>query len=269
MMASAEAQTQTHATLNFAGDRSSGGIWSNTRPEIVTQTLVGHKVQFSNARKLAVAPTVGVEGFEITTAPLDAYHWDDQDWIANTYMPSAVELVRRVTGADFAAPILNDVLIRDTGDARRAPAAQFVHIDQDRVAARLMLAAAAGGDEEVARYSRAAIFNVWRSITPPPQDVPLALCDQRTGKEADWVIGKTIEPEYPYPIPYMSAVYDDGLSWYYYPDMSLDEALVFKNFDNDPGQPLGCLHAAFKLEEVADDAVPRASAETRIAAFFN
>ena len=261
-------ETHTHAILNFAGDRSNGGIWSNTRPETVTQTLVGHDVHFKDARNLAVPPTVQVEGFEIATAPLDSYHWDDADWIANIYMPSAVELVRRVTGADFVAPIINEVLIRDTGDVRRAPAAQFVHIDQDRGAAGLMLAATAGGEETVARYSRATIFNVWRSITPPPQDVPLALCDQRTGKEADWVVGKTIEPEYPFPIPYVSSVYDEGLRWYYYSDMSVDEALVFKNFDNGPAQPLGCLHAAFQLEGVADDAVPRASAETRIAAFF-
>lgn len=267
-MAVAEAQSRVSATLNFAGDRSNGGIWSNTRPETITQTLVGHEVHFSDARALAVAPTVGVEGFEIAISPLDGYHWDDPDWIANVYMPDAVELVRRVTGADFAAAIVNEVLIRDTGDVRRAPAAQFVHIDQDRGAAMLMLAVAAGGEATVADYSRATIFNVWRSITPPPQDVPLALCDQRTGREADWVIGKTIEPEWPYPIPYVSTVYSEELNWYYYPDMSVDEALIFKNFDNGPGQPFGCLHGAFKLQAVADDAVPRASAETRIAAFF-
>lgn len=267
-MALADAPAPTRARLNFAGDRTNGGIWSNGTPEITTQTLVGHGVEISDARQLAVAPTVAVEGFEIATAPLDGYHWDDEDWIVTVYMPHAVDLVRRVTGADFVSPVHNGVLIRDTGDVMRAPAAQFVHIDQDRAAAGPMLVTAAGDAETVAQYSRATIFNVWRSLTPPPQDVPLALCDQRTVDEADWVVGKTIEPQIPYPIPYVSSVYNDRLGWYFYADMSVDEALIFKNFDNGAGQPLGCLHGAFQLSDVADGAVPRASAETRIAAFF-
>ena len=263
-----EAFAQTRVPLNFAGDRTNGGIWSNGTPEITTQTLHSHLVDFQDARRLASPPSVEVEGFQIADAPTGPYDWHDNDWVVKTYMPHCVDLVGRLTGAGYAAPVHNSILIRDTGDVRRAPAAQFVHIDQDREAAEAMLVTAAGDAGTVARYRRAAIFNVWRSLTPPPQDVPLALCDQRTSDEADWVVGKTIEPQVPYPIPYVSSVHNPGQSWYYFSGMGIDEALVFKNYDSDSGRSLGCLHAAFSLPGVPTGTVPRASAETRIAAFF-
>ncbi len=150
----------------------------------------------------------------------------------------------------------------------RAPAAQFVHIDQDRPTGARMIAAAAGA-ETAARYGRSIILNIWRTLTPPAQDVPLALCDQRTLDEADWVLGRTIEPYMPDPTPYLSSVFTPRQSWYYFSDMSTNEALVFKNYDSRIGMPLGSLHSAFKLPGSPANAVPRASAETRIVAFFD
>ncbi len=263
-----DAPVQARADLNFAANRDDGGIWSNGTPEITTQVLAPHSVGFRDARHLRVPPSVDREGFEIAHAPVGSYAWHDDRWVADVYMPHCVALVRKVTGADHVAAIQKGVLIRDTGDVSRAPAAQFVHIDQDRGAAQPMLLEAAGSAQELAKYKRRTIYNVWRSVTPPPQDMPLALCDQRTVDEVDWVVGKTIEPNIPYPIPYVSSVYNAGHAWYYYSDMSLDEALVFKNYDDGAGQALGCLHGAFKLADVAAGAAPRASAETRIAAFF-
>jgi len=252
--------------LNFAGNRTDGGIWSNGTPEITTQVLESHTVAIRNARNLADRPSLEREGFDIFEAPVGPYHWQDAQWIERTYIPHCVALVKRVTRADLV--VASGLLIRDTGDRSRPPAAQFVHLDQDRAAAKPMLARLAGSSEALASYARATVFNVWRSITPPPQDIPLALCDQRTLDEADCVVGKTIEPQLPSPIPYLSSVYNRRQRWLYYSDMNPDEALVFKNFDNAPGQSLGCLHGAFKLPSVPADVVPRASVELRLGAFF-
>ena len=98
--------------------------------------------------------------------------------------------------------------------------------------------------------------------------MPLALCDQRTVSESDWVVGKTISKKTPDPVPFVSSVGNGHQRWYYFSDMTPDEVLVFKQYDSDASQPMGCLHGAFKLHGVPADVVPRASVEARMMAFF-
>ena len=265
----ADANILAHAALNFAGDRSDGGVWSNHNPAITTQKLTAHEVIIRDARHLATAPSITAEGFQIQRALVGGYDWYDQTWLTQIYLPHCLELVRQVTGATRVVPVHASVLIRDTGNSAFAPAAQFIHIDQDRAAAAMMVAMAAGEDQAVASASRTAIFNVWRSKTPPPQDVPLAIADQRTLEEADWVVGKTVEPQMDYATPYVSSVFNPRQRWFYFSDMDVDEALVFKNYDSDKGRPLGCLHGAFRLPAMAAGTVPHASAEIRVIACFN
>ncbi|MFC3172702.1 CmcJ/NvfI family oxidoreductase [Novosphingobium bradum] len=258
----------TTALLNFAGDRSNGGIWSNTSPSRTTQVLTGACVVMADARQLSPEADLEREGFRLVEFPVAGADFLDPGWVAGTYMAACAALVARLTGAFRVVPVHPSVVVRNTGDSAFAPAAQFVHIDQDRGAARAMVAIAAGEDRALQGARRTAIYNVWRALTPPPQDVPLALCDQRSAREADWVTGQTIEDHIPAPIPYVSSVADPGQRWFHYPDMTLDEALVFKNYDSDPTRPLGCLHGAFRLEGAPATSVPRASAEARMVAFF-
>ena len=42
-------------------------------------------------------------------------------------------------------------------------------------------------DVELARYPRWAMYNMWRAVTPPPQDFPLAVCDARSVAPGDEV----------------------------------------------------------------------------------
>ncbi|MDG2002387.1 MAG: hypothetical protein P8J20_03560, partial [Novosphingobium sp.] len=121
------------APLNFAADRSGGGVWSNFSPEIRTQKLAALPVAFTDARSLAAPPSLEREGFELHRLPLGGYGWHDEDWLAQTYVPRSVELIREITGAPFVTPFLDAMtIIRDSGNPEFPPAADFVHFDQSR-----------------------------------------------------------------------------------------------------------------------------------------
>jgi hypothetical protein len=269
-MALAEPLTPAIATaLNFAADRSDGGIWSNLTPEIITQKLEPNAVEIRDARKLAEASSLAREGFTIAELDAGPGRYDDPEWVERVYVPACVELVRQLTGAKHVANFYPGVLIRDTGNPKAAPAAEFVHLDQTRESALPFYERAVDEDART-QFPRMQIYNVWRTLTPPPQDVPLAICDQRTLDERDWVVGRTVEPNFPEGVPYVSSVFNAEQQWYHFSDVRTDEVIVFKGYDSDRSAPFGCLHGAFKHAEAARSAsVPRASAEMRVFALFD
>ncbi len=257
-----------HAELNFAASRGDGGIWSNAQPEIITQQLLAHDVEISDARLLPSPSSLEAEGFEVCRMALSGASWTDPQWIAQHYLPRACELVGELTGAAHVAPFYGGLtLTRDTGDPQSARAAEFVHLDQTRASVAPFLEMDAS-PEIRAKYRRVKIFNVWRPITPPPQDVPLALCDQRSLAESDWTIGRTVEPSFPDGVPYISSVFNPRQKWFYFSDLSLDEVIIFKGYDSDRTAPMGCLHGAFRNPHVPVGTIPRASVELRLFAFF-
>jgi len=252
----------TIATLSFAADRSPGGVWSNFAPHLRTQALLPQSVDIADARQLGKPARLEEEGFVLRHARVPDPNWRDADWIERIYVPSCIDLVRSLTGSVHAAPLHAGALIRDSSRRAGAPAADFVHLD-NMPEAGIRFAERVFPAEILAAATRIRVFNVWRVITPPPQDVPLALCDQRHVDRNDWVVGETVEPDYE-GAPYIASLVNPAQRWFYFPDMTEDEALVFKGFDSAPDAPFGCLHGAFRLHETNCVAVPRKSVETRV-----
>ncbi len=73
------------------------------------------------------------------------------------------------------------------------------------------------------------------------------------------------------PIRSMTVVYypNPNHRWFYFSNMAVDEALVFKSFDSDPDRPTRVPHTAFKNPLAGWDAPSRRSIETRVVALFN
>lgn len=256
-------QARVTGELNFAADRSPGGIWSNFSPHLRTQALLAQKIELRDARRLPTAPDLDREGFALARHPIENPDWTNESWVAETYTPASVELVRRLAGAAYAAPFHPGVLLRDAAGRNGAPAADFVHIDNTREAALHFFERAVPADIR-RRYERVRVFNVWRATTPPPQDVPLAVCDQRTVDERDWVIGETVEPTMSEGAPYVASMANTAHRWYFFSDLTPDEVIVFKGFDSNPAEPFGCLHGAFRHPDPGAVTVPRGSAEMRV-----
>jgi hypothetical protein len=131
---------------------------------------------------------------------------------------------------------------------------------------------------------RYAIINVWRNIAPEPVVThPLALCDAASVRPEDLVV---FEIHYHDRIgENYFAKHADGHKWYFYPDLTRDEALLIKQWDSfgelartngahaDAAAPdAPCtfsFHSAFEDPTTPDDAPERWSIEVRCVALYD
>jgi hypothetical protein len=114
---------------------------------------------------------------------------------------------------------------------------------------------------------RFAIVQVWRPIRHPVETFPLAICDARTLSPDDLVISERI---YPNRVGQTYAItYNPAHTWYWFPHMRREEALVFKVFDSaNDGRARWTAHTAFQDPTAPPNARPRESIEIRTLAFF-
>jgi len=124
---------------------------------------------------------------------------------------------------------------------------------------------------DLGAYRRWAMYNVWRAITPPPQDFPLALCDARSVSPTDEVTVTAITEELQGNIVHdtVSYVHNPAHRWYYFPDMTIDEVIVFKSGDSDHSGAVRVAHTAFTDPTCPPGVPTRASVEMRALAVFD
>ncbi len=120
--------------------------------------------------------------------------------------------------------------------------------------------------EELLRR-RFAIVQVWRPIRHPVETYPLAICDARSISPDDFVVS---ERRYPNRVGQTYAItYNPKHSWYWFPRMRREEALVFKVYDSaKDGRARWSAHTAFEDPTSPPSARPRESIEIRTLAFF-
>jgi hypothetical protein len=158
----------------------------------------------------------------------------------------------------------------DAGKFNNSLPARFIHVDVSDVTARQF--AVRSEPKDVGRpLRRFAHYNVWRALSPPPQDIPLAVCDARSLApgdlvEADAVFDVAGVPEWSF--EGWVVRYNPLHRWSYFSAMTRDEALVFKTNDSDPSEPHCVAHSAFDDPSCPAGVPPRASIEMRATAYW-
>jgi hypothetical protein len=201
----------------------------------------------------------------------------DSGQLDTTYTDEVKDLVKEATGADEVVP-LGWVIRRANQDLNGAqPPATDVHVDMHpgRADARLSAASPRGKP-----YRRAIMTSLWRAFSPPPQDCPLALLDYRSVDDAEGEPnlllfvdqlpdpGNVPDIEDPDAMPAGSIfVHQPRHRWWFFPDLTADEVLLFKLHDTDHQVAWRVPHTAFEAPYAAD-ANPRESVEYRTIAFF-
>jgi hypothetical protein len=192
---------------------------------------------------------------------------------APLYAQEIEALLLEATGADTVivtgAPILRfSERSGKAGSSDNSHPARFAHVDISDETGRVFSAQRC--PEEDGKFVRAAHYNVWRVVSEAPQDVPLAICDARS------VIGdELIEADAIFDSPtgdwsfegYVVA-HDPAHRWCWFPDMSRDEAIVFKTHDSRAGIARCVPHVAFDDPDCAQEAPPRISVEIRAIAYW-
>jgi hypothetical protein len=190
-----------------------------------------------------------------------------------TYRAEIEELVMGLSGADLV--LINSPGIlrfsersKLSGQLDNSRPARFVHVDvSDVTAAAFALRATPPGR----KLARAVHYNIWRVLSAPPQDVPLAVCDARTVGPADLITADAV-----FDAPGKEEWSFEGLvvahahrhRWHWFPDMHRDEAIVFKTHDSDLRRAHCVPHVAFDSPSCAADAPPRVSIEMRALALW-
>lgn len=117
---------------------------------------------------------------------------------------------------------------------------------------------ATGVDLETLAKYRVVLLNTWRQVnTQPTNRCPLAIADKRTVTDRDGLVGR--------PPGRMGVVKTDLQRFYYYPDMTPSELLIFVGYDSDSHSHRPCAHSAFNIPS---DAEPRKSVELRCVALI-
>lgn len=250
---------------------------AGVRPDFNALPLTGKPVTVSSMRAVGGNFCLDREGFTLAPAPTSVRDFHDSDEVSRRYLPEAFELIRSLTGCTATA-ILNGPVLRVSGRAGTRPAGStftgdFVHADFSAAAAESMLRANVPAAEVAERLRhRYAVFNVWRAFSGPPQDVPLALCDTRSVAPQDKQYCEiTMKASSGATLNWENITYyhNEAHRWWYCPDMTRDEAYVFRSFDSDPAHAEQVPHSAFVDESCPPSAPPRASIELRVFAFFD
>jgi hypothetical protein len=245
------------------------------RPDFTSLPLAGQPVTVSNMRAAGSGFSLDREGFTLADAPTKVRDFYDRDEVMSRYVDEARDLVRSLTGCTATA-LLNSPVVRVSDRVGTRPAGttftgDFAHADFSAAAAAAMLRRNLPGEAAQRLRHRYSVFNVWRAFSGPPQDVPLALCDTRTVAPEDKQYCEiTMKSAAGDVLTWENITYyhNGAHRWWYCPDMTRDEAYVFRSFDSAPGHAEQVPHSAFVNASCPASARPRASVEVRVFAFY-
>ena len=263
--------------------------------EMNTGTYTDHEVTVRDGMPIREHFELDVHGFTIAKQPSAVRDFHDKDEVDRLYEREVEEHVRQLTGADKVvargwmlrtSADLSEQASRKTENYQHSggiqPPAGEAHVDLNTPTARRMAEATYRKHfPDGPGYTRFLISSYWRTFSPPPQDVPLALCDGRTsfaGEEKAntlFVVDEFPEGE---ALTAPVAGEDEKLAasifshspemrWWYFSNMQADDALLFKFHDSDHARTWRCPHTAFHDPSFADAKV-RESIEVRTVAFW-
>jgi hypothetical protein len=242
-------------------------------------------VEIRNGRAAAEPPSLEREGFRLVDCPSRVVRERLEELKAEKpplqmpqvhldYWAETIPMIQTLSGADEVLPVhASGVRFSARADKNKThmTPAGWAHLDYDPDEAAVQLKETFElNGREPRPCRRYVLYQGWRALTPPPQDFPLALCEGRTVSAEDIV-----------PIDYhmisggrdvnyrsRGSRFSDRHRWWYFPDMTLDEMLVFKGFDSASPDTVQTLHTAFD-DPTAHSPNPRASIETRYFALFD
>jgi hypothetical protein len=240
--------------------------------------LEPRSVAIEDARRPRDAQThsLSIEGFELISHKSAVVDFHDPQHVGR-YRLETQRLLLDLTGADEVTFSANPVRrsgsharLTKSGQLFSSHPAHFVHIDISDATATA-LAKRVQPKHRTEPVHRFAHYNLWRAISPPPHDTPLALCDSRSVSPSDLVEADAIMD-----IPgkqessYVALVirYNPNHRWAHYSNMDRDELLIFKTFDSDANAPRQVPHTAFADPSCPPGVTPRSSIEMRAIAYW-
>ena len=263
-------------TLNYVSTSSPEPVVYVSKPpagEPRDSTEVSrYTVSMRDARALFGTLSLDQQGFEVVHHETRARDLWNPEQVREVYFPEMERLVAGVTGAAKVLAFDHNVRSFAKAKARQDGASmpvKFAHNDYTLKSApqrvRDLLPEA---EAEQRLQRRFAVINVWKPISGPVLETPLAVCDAQSMKpddfiETDLVYADRVGEVY-------SVAFSEAHRWYYVSEMRSDEVMLIKCYDSiDDGRARFTAHSAFRHPSTQPDAPARESIEVRTLAFFD
>jgi hypothetical protein len=236
--------------------------------------VVQHEVFIDDARARAVAPSLDVEGFQLVSHPSSMRDFRNRAEVERVHRAEIRELLLEVSGAEHVAVTSAGVLrfaerASESGALDNSRPARFVHVDVSDATAETFYARHRPDNRRDVR--RSAQYNVWRALSPPPQDVPLAVCEAGSVIPQDFIPADAVFDRHgaiEFTFEALLLRFNPAQRWAHFSDMRVDEALVFKTHDTDLSVAHCVPHGAFDDPGCPRNVPPRASIEMRGIAYW-
>jgi hypothetical protein len=251
-------------SMNFIRRDCNDPFLDNGNPSNTRVPLEASEVAIINGEMLDPPARIDVEGFcRVSHATDVSALLGSSDGIP-AYRDSLQPFMKIFSGADEVVMYPNCLIRRqDYGsNPDRKNAANYLHAD---------MTASGAQDMEKYLYSlssnscvkRVVHFNLWRLLSRGPTNLPLALCDIRSVKSDDAIEGNAYFPAIDRTIGTGFFHPNEHFRFIYYPNLTSNELLIFKQHDSDAIGPSSVPHGAFSDPSAPSDAEPRVSIEAR------
>jgi hypothetical protein len=281
-----EALGSVHATVNYFDPDLVRGRFDIIDPERNLMAFESHDVVVRNIRSAAEEVSLDEHGFRLaahSSQVARTLEIVETNIVAQSGLPAINQayyeelspLIERISGARKVIPQATGLTVRFSNRSKRqswAGAAGFIHLDVTRRSIdRFLEFSLAAAGRPIAPWKRVVMYQTWRTITDPPQDNLLALCDRRSVPSSDVVFydaiigdkGTALES-----VEARSCRYGSDHRWWYASDMTASDVLVFIGYDSAHPEAVQPFHTGFDVPGY-EHATPRGSLEARFFAFYD
>ena len=239
------------------------GSKETRRANTSNQSIRVHDVRAAHA---AGQKSLDQNGYTLAELKNSVRDFRDDDHVAEVYYPEIQSLVKRETGADHAF-VYGHLVRTETPIDFNDGYARFVHCDYNIKRLKEMSedVLAKHGVEPQANWTY-VWYNTWQPFDHVAAHNPLAFIDWEslprddvidyfyTGRNRDSLVA--------------APVYNPDHKWCFFPNMTPEEVLLFKQMDGRPDRSVYCPHTSFDNPDAPEDAPPRRSIEMRMLAVF-
>jgi hypothetical protein len=279
-MSEAAAELKAKIDYLLPSSRINRRFWA-PGAELNTGEYAPYDVTIRNARK-AGPFTLDEHGFTLESHPSDITDWEANYGPETDYARQVCAIAAKMCGADLVMPMSGMVRSSGLTSTTIQPPAAEAHVDftqrsADKLAERIYRSIRPDG----AGFDRFICFSLWRALTPPPQNMPLALCEAGSVRDDEGTHNTKVDVDV---LPQGDAMFadvpgeEDMLAatifryspdhrWWYFPDMTVDEVIFIKFYDSDHSKGWRAPHTAFR-DTSRPEAHERRSIEFRAVAYF-
>jgi hypothetical protein len=212
------------------------------------------------------------EGFELHDFTPSFQQFDHEDAVKNAFYAQVIAFVKQHTGAKRVVVFDHTIRKRLPADLSvqttvQRPAVMLVHSDYTVASGPQRVRDLLPDEADDLLKRRVAFYNVWKPLSRPVEELPLAMCDATSHADEDMLRMELKYRERTGEIYVMR--HSPKHRWYYFSNMQPDQALLLKTYDSlTDGRARFMGHTAFEDPTTRPDAQKRESIEVRTMAFF-